>query len=47
MFERLANPLVWEKVILPDRNSLTVVLHNTVQEIEISKQSVGQIRLKL
>ena len=47
VFERLANPLVWEKVILPDRNSLTVVLHNTVQEIEISKQSVGQIRLKL
>ena len=44
---RLSDPKFWNNRLLPDQNALTVVLHEAVQGISISKQSVGQIHLKL
>ena len=44
---RLSDPKFWNNRLLPDQNALTVVLHEAVQGISISKQSVGQILLKL
>ena len=47
VFERLANPLVWEQIILPDQKALTVVLHEAVEGIQIAKQSVASVHLRL